>query len=608
MNSKRKIVIAFDSSTMSSLYKAALEEADYEVYECKDGLEALNLMFTIHPETLLTYLELPAINGFDLSKVIKNTPYLMDINVIICSSEYNTIYKFWSENSLCNGFYTARENNINELISMVKDLSSPFFMQQSLKKDPLTAELVSCITNALDNNLFNLYTAENAFHSCLMFKDIDTLVANLINALKKIYTYDALGIIVNGENILEFYDTKSSLSKDDTDDFIQVCRKDFESIAINRKKILWQKSCIKTSTFDVKVEKGKLKTYEVFPLKNEEPYPLSIHISTCRQDSLSLELRSRLDYFAQCYSQVFNIALSYQHIQESNIRIKQAFSRFVPQQYIDTILSDTNTTDVSIGESRKVAILISDIRNFTSISEINKPENVVTFLNKYFTVVTRIIKENGGTVDKFMGDSVMALFGATESYSDNAYRAAKAAYEMINALDTIDLSMIKLPDNFNFNIGVGINYGEAIVGSIGSNEKQDYTVIGDNVNLASRLESLNKLYGTHIIITEDVKNNFKEDFNTRLLDKVKVKGKNIPVFIYQIITEQEIYSQDFLDNYNKGVKLYLMGIWQRAEEYFSKALELHPEDKASKVLKDRCLEYIDNKPDFWDGSYTLTTK
>ena len=238
----------------------------------------------------------------------------------------------------------------------------------------------------------------------------------------------------------------------------------------------------------------------------------------------------------------------------------------------------------------------------------NKPENVVNFLNKYFSVMSSIIKENGGNIDKFMGDAIMALFGATESYEDNANRAAKTAYEMMKVLPGLDLSMIKIPEGFSFNIGIGINYGEVIVGSIGSDEKQDFTVIGDNVNLASRLESLNKMYGSHIIITESVKEDLREPYPTRLLDRVKVKGKSIPVSIYQLLTDKEDYPEDFIENYNKGMDLYLMGIWQRAGEYFSKAMEIYPEDKAAGLLHDRCLNYTKNRPDSWDGSFTLTTK
>ncbi len=158
---------------------------------------------------------------------------------------------------------------------------------------------------------------------------------------------------------------------------------------------------------------------------------------------------------------------------EKNVR--KAFCRFVPEQIIDNLVKDADqSAQITVGEKRNVAILFSDIRSFTSISELNKPETIVAFLNRYFTTMCTIIKKHGGTIDKFIGDAIMALFGAPVSYEDNCRRAVAAAYEMRQALETVPLEDLVLPQGMKFNIGIGIHYGDVIVGSIGSNEKTDY--------------------------------------------------------------------------------------------------------------------------------------
>jgi len=527
MDNKRSILIAFDSKTMRAVIRKLLEESGYCVYESIDGMEALRLLFNIHPDLALIYLDLPVIGGFDLSRIIKTTPSLMDINVLICASENKVIYNFWRENSLCNDFYVIKENQHKELIDKINNLMPAITSVNIQDQEVSDKKIIETVTNSLNSNLYNLYTINNVFSNTKYINDINTIAMNLIRFLKSIFSYDAVGVIINDEPLLEYYDIKESLSDEDIIDFKNICHRDFESITKNYKSLSWQKSMAFTTRFEVTVDKGKLKTYEIFPLVPKEPYPLSIHLSTCRQDTLSDEIRDQLNFFTEAYSQLLTTSISFHKIISSNMRMRHAFGHFVPQQYIDSIITGDSNDSITIGQSRNIAILISDIRNFTNISEVNKPENVVAFLNKYFSVMCSIIRQNGGTIDKFMGDAIMALFGATDSYSDNAARAAKTAYEMMKVLPGIDVSMINIPEGFTFNIGIGVHYGEVIVGSIGSDEKQDFTVIGDNVNIASRIESLNKIYGTNIIITESVKEHLSEKYQIRLLDKVKVKGKSI---------------------------------------------------------------------------------
>ena len=225
-----------------------------------------------------------------------------------------------------------------------------------------------------------------------------------------------------------------------------------------------------------------------------------------------------------------------------------------------------------------------------------------------------VIKKYGGTVDKFIGDAIMALFGAPVSYEDNARRAVAAAYEMREALETVALEDLVMPEGMKFNIGIGIHYGDVIVGSIGSNDKTDYSVIGDNVNLASRMEGLTKTYGSMILVTDAVKNDIyktsdnSDCFEFRYLDDVKVKGKEKAVPIYAIDRGPDDFSEEYRDAYSKGFDLYKQGIWNLAREYFEKALTEAPNDKAARLMLDRCIEFIQNPPESWDGAITFHTK
>ena len=220
--------------------------------------------------------------------------------------------------------------------------------------------------------------------------------------------------------------------------------------------------------------------------------------------------------------------------------------------------------------------------------------------------MVEVIKKHGGTIDKFIGDAIMALFGAPVSYADNAERALKAAFEMTALLPNISCDLIKIPEGLKFDIGTGIHYGEVIVGSIGCEEKSDYTVIGDSVNLSSRLEGLTKIYGSKIIVSEAVVDELKGKYNLLNVDTVKVKGKHTGVPIYR--ADLEPLGDKYTSNYSKGLSLYTSGAWNLALGYFEKASKARENDKSSKLMIERCKEFIKNPPENWEGAISLTSK
>jgi adenylate cyclase len=229
----------------------------------------------------------------------------------------------------------------------------------------------------------------------------------------------------------------------------------------------------------------------------------------------------------------------------------------------------------------------------------------------------------GGNIDKFIGDAIMAIFGAPKTLENAAASGVKAAIRMVKALTHLDTSGITLP-KAGFGTGIGVNYGECVVGNIGFQNKQDYTVIGDSVNLASRLEGVSKYYQRPIIVSEYVYNAAKDDFIFRKTDSVRVVGKDHPVALYTVYDawqgeEDEgtppslVIDREALDQYNKGLKLYGIREWETAKQYFSKALSIAEHagktDYLCSLYLNRIAEYLTNPPPpDWDATINMTEK
>ncbi len=214
--------------------------------------------------------------------------------------------------------------------------------------------------------------------------------------------------------------------------------------------------------------------------------------------------------------------------------IKKKFSKKVSLAVAETLINE-DTKDVLEPKEREVSIFFSDIRGFTSISEkLQNPKKVIDFLNFYMTPMAEIITKNGGTIDKFIGDAIMAYWNAPLEVKNHADMAIKSAISQIKRLKKLNIELKKL--NFPcIDIGIGINTGLVVVGEMGSSGRSDYTIIVDSVNLASRVEGLCKTYKTNILITEFTKNSLKEEYNIEFVDEVKVRGKKELVKIYKVV-------------------------------------------------------------------------
>jgi class 3 adenylate cyclase/HAMP domain-containing protein len=292
-------------------------------------------------------------------------------------------------------------------------------------------------------------------------------------------------------------------------------------------------------------------------------------------------------------------------------RIRQIFQKYVPKDVIERFFASPEK--MLVGDNRRLAILFSDIRSFTTISEGMAPDDLVNSLNRYFSGQVEIIYSRKGVVDKYIGDAIMAFWGAPEKHDDDALQSVMAGLDMIDALAGFNENQRKLGKP-EFHIGLGINYGEVTVGNIGSERKMDYTVIGDSVNLASRLEGLTKTYLSELLISESLytelqKNTLAVPLYFRLLDTVAVKGKTKGVKIYTVKRALSPAEAAAWPVHNRGMELYYRRAFKEAAEQFREVYRILAKDANAEALYRRCVDYAANPPPAgWDGVEVMKTK
>jgi adenylate cyclase len=291
---------------------------------------------------------------------------------------------------------------------------------------------------------------------------------------------------------------------------------------------------------------------------------------------------------------------------KKEFKIRNIFQLYVPKEVIDQTFE--NPESMLVGSKREVAVLFSDIRNFTSISEGMEPDDLVENINRYFDVMVGAIMDHGGTVDKYIGDAIMAIFGAPQRHGNDALQAVLAGLEMTRALEGFNAAQRSLGKPA-FPTGVGINWGEVTVGNIGCDRKMNYTVLGDEVNLASRVEGQTKNYKQPILITGPVRERIKDRLPCRLLDTLRVKGKRESVKVYTTrtsLTDDEARAWDLHD---RAMGLYYGGDFDAAASLFGLIQETLPGDEPSVMLRRRCVAFVKAPPPKeWDGVEVLSEK
>jgi adenylate cyclase len=294
----------------------------------------------------------------------------------------------------------------------------------------------------------------------------------------------------------------------------------------------------------------------------------------------------------------------------SEKRMKSTMSRYMDPSIADQVLA--SGAELLGGRSVTATVLFSDIRGFTTLTEELGPQATVSLLNEYFEIMVDCIQREGGMLDKFIGDAIMAAFGIPVAHDDDEDRAVRTAVAMISRLR--EWNQVRAGQGKRaVDIGIGLNTDVVVSGNIGSNKRMDFTVIGDGVNLAARLESACKSYAARILISEFTRKRLRGTYRMREVDRVIVKGKTQPVAVYEVLDYHDDttfpHLMDVVNQFSDGIGKYRAGRWDEAATAFKEALRLHPDDQLSQIYVQRCLSLKARPPaGSWDGVWVMDEK
>ncbi|MBT6292296.1 MAG: GAF domain-containing protein [Rhodospirillaceae bacterium] len=290
-------------------------------------------------------------------------------------------------------------------------------------------------------------------------------------------------------------------------------------------------------------------------------------------------------------------------------RMKSTMSRYIDPGIADQLLGDG--TDIMGGQASVATLLFSDVRGFTTITETLGAQGTVSLLNEYFDIMVEAISEQGGMVDKFIGDAIMAAFGIPVGHDDDEDRGVRAGINMIARLWEWNVEREK-EGKMPVDMGLGLNTDNIVAGNIGASKRMDYTMIGDGVNLAARLESACKQYSARILISDFTYQKLKGTYQVRYIDDVVVKGKTEPVGVREVLDyhNKDTFPNlmDTVNHFNEAREHYRSGNWDKATRSFKECLKANPEDKLSKNYIERCAILKKENPKDWDGVWVMTSK
>jgi adenylate cyclase len=314
---------------------------------------------------------------------------------------------------------------------------------------------------------------------------------------------------------------------------------------------------------------------------------------------------------AVVFSYVGTIVYQYLSERKQKALIKNVFSHYISPAVVNELVANPEKAALG-GDKRELTAFFSDIAGFTTISESLPPEKLVELLNEYLDEMTEIIIKTGGTLDKYEGDAIMAFWGAPIPQKDHAYRACQAALEMQKRLNAMRPEW-KKRGRPELEVRCGINTGWMIVGNMGGKDRFDYTIIGDSVNLASRLEGANKQYNSKIMISEFTYKHVEGKVTVRELDLIQVKGKTEPIKVYELLGLSDLQltpeQREAMELYQEGLKLYRSRKWDEAIAYMNQAFQLDPTCYVAQVYAQRAALYqLNPPPEDWNGVFVMTTK
>lgn len=337
----------------------------------------------------------------------------------------------------------------------------------------------------------------------------------------------------------------------------------------------------------------------------------------------SLEIsRGNLDIevIPETSDEVGQLALTFNQMTKelrANNQVKELFGKYVDPRIVDSLLVKNQELSVLGGNKQEMSIFFSDVKGFSSISEMLTPAGLVRLINRYFSIMAEPIVAEKGVIDKYVGDCIMAFWGPP--FTDDDEHAALACHAALAQFEQLEKLKAALPEILGFRQGVpdfqiriGLATGEVLSGNIGSENAKSYTVMGDTVNVASRLESLNKQYGTRILIDELTRIRIGEKFAVREIDRVTVAGKNESTRVYELFsdaTSAESQLMEMFRVYEAGLEAYRKSDWTDAEKQFANCLTINPQDHPSLLMLERIEQLKITPPaDGWDGVWHFTTK
>ncbi len=291
----------------------------------------------------------------------------------------------------------------------------------------------------------------------------------------------------------------------------------------------------------------------------------------------------------------------------AKMRTRKALSRYLAPNVVEHLVR--NPEKISLGgEEVQATVLMADLSGFTTLSENLRPADLIGLLGDFFTPATEIILQEGGTLDKYLGDAIMAFWGAPLHIQDHARRAASSALAICRVMEDLrgQKQAVGLP--VFSGIKIGLHSGRVVVGNVGSTMRHDYTCLGDTVNLTSRLESLNKQYGTRILMSEVTMQSLGNKFLVRNMDTVRVMGRSKALTVYELLDDTHRNSYAWIALYDQARQAYQKGDFTEAASGFQKVLDVNPDDGPTRTLQSRCHAFMKSPPSEWDGIFTLDRK
>jgi len=631
MSEVKRILIMEDSDIFADMLFGLFDSGKYALQRAVNGFEGIKKVYSFMPHLIITDVEMPLFKGYQVTRLLKSRKNTKAIPIIMFTSLDETKDKFWGNQAGADIFMEKSPDNFQLLISTIENI---LFAESNIDFSAIEREgrkinddsIIEIVNNLLDNKLFQTTIIGLLTELSSKVHSIEMVASGIFDLLHTICEAEIITMMIRGANRFLYVYTANfgKFTREITDNLLGICTSDFNNLFPGFNVLTENKKDFHSSGSNTK----KILSYITIPLKIAGDNFASVHIANSINEYFSPSVMENISVFTGAAAPVIANALSMHELALLQKNTRTAFARYVPADVMDEIINETNKK-ASISENRNISVLFSDIRDFTNISENSQAQNVVDFLNAYFAKMGNEIISESGHIDKFIGDAIMAVFGAFQNIDNSQSNAIRAAVKMLAAMDDINRHQTIKPGN-KIEIGIGINSGACILGNIGFQNKMDYTIIGDTVNLASRIENLTKLYHHPLIVSEFVYEAAKDSFLFRKIDNVRVKGKEKTAGLYAVysgfqgqdggrlrsgemadipIVPSLMVNRETLVNYNKGLQVFYMRQWKLAEEYFSRALETDGGDFLCSLYLERSHSFAKTPPgDDWDGVITFYEK